>query len=385
MSFLVGARRLLTAGGWKTDCVLEIRDGRIARIAAGRTADYRAELLSPGLIDPHIHGGSGFDVMNPTVKGMENWLVQMAKAGVAAVLPSPYTDSVEAMRGALEVIAQVMKRQQAGEAQGARVLGAHLEGPFISRNQLGAMEERFVQKPSAKACRRLLEGYESIVKEMTFAPEVPGSDEVLDILKELGIRPQAGHCDAAWEEGKTAFAKGVGSVCHFFNAARPIHHRDPGFLSAALVDPEIYCEMIGDLAHLHLGAVRLLWHCKPPERIILISDAVPTTGLSDGVYEDNGLTIEVRNGASYVQGGGLSGGGTYLPGAVRNLISLGIPEEQVLRAASVTAAEWLGFEHGIREGAEASLTAWSPELEPVFTVVGGRVYREEGRSCTRSE
>lgn len=382
MKLLIGAHRLLTSEGWKNGCVLEIEDGRISRIASGTVCDHRAEIISPGLFDPHIHGGNGFDIMEPTVEGMEAWLLELAKAGVTAVLPSPYTAPMETMRNSLSVLSQVMERQARGESGGAQVLGAHLEGPFISKNRLGAMEERFVPEPSAKTCRQLLEGYEGMVKEMTFAPEVPGSEEVLGVLKEHGIRAQAGHCDATFEEGEAAFEKGVGSVCHFFNAARPIHHRDPGFLSAALVNPEIYCEMIGDLVHLHPGAIRLIWQCKAPEKIMLISDAVSTTNLPDGVYVDNGLTVEVRNGASFAQGGGLTGGGTYLPGAVRNLVSLGISEENALRAASVTAAAWLGLPHGIQEGGKASLTAWGPDLTAAFTVIGNEVYQKEGSACT---
>ncbi len=382
MKLLIGARRLLTSEGWKNDSILEIEDGRITRVASGSICDYRAEIVSPGLLDPHIHGGSGFDIMEPNVEGMEAWLLELARAGVAAVLPSPYTSPMEAMRNSLSVISQVMGRQVRGEAGGARILGVHLEGPFISKKRLGAMEEQFVPEPSEKTCRKLLEGYEGIVKEMTLAPEVPGGEEVLAVLRELGVKAQAGHCDATFEEGEAAFGKGVGSVCHFFNAARPIRHRDPGFLSAALLDPGIFCEMIGDLVHLHPGAVRLIWQCKAPEKIMLISDAVSTTNLPDGIYQDNGLTVEVRNGASFVQGGGLNGGGTYLPGAVRNLVSLGISEENALRAASVTAAARLGLPHGIWKGARASLTAWGPDLTAEFTVIGNEVYQKEGSSCT---
>ena len=377
VKFTVGAKRLLTENGWEKDCVLEISESRVVRIARGTAADFSAETMAPGLIDPHIHGGDGFDVMHPTVEQMEAWLVRLAESGVAAVLASPYTGPMEIMRGSLEVIAKVMERQKKDGVPGARLLGAHLEGPFISPNRLGAMEERFVLPPSARVCRQLLEGYESIIREMTLAPEVPGAVEVISLLESLGIRVQAGHCDATWEEGETAFSAGVGSVCHFFNAARPIRHRDPSFLASALTRPEIYCEMIADLVHLHPGAVRLLWRCKGPDRVMLISDAVSTTNLPDGEYLDNGLTVEVRGGASFVKGGGLNGGGTYLPGAVRNLISLGIADHQALRAASANAARWLRIDPGVRVGAEASLTGWDQDMRPLFTLTGGYLHKKE--------
>lgn len=376
LNCLIGADRLLTPNGWEKDRVVEIRDGRIARICAGKTADFRAAVVSPGLIDPHIHGGDGFDIMHPTEEGMAAWLLKLAESGVAAVAASPYTAPIELMRGSLEVISRVMKRQKNEGLPGAKLLGAHLEGPFISKNRLGAMEERYVLPPGAENCRRLIEGYESILLEMTLAPEEPGADEVIRLLDSLGVRVQAGHCDASYEEGESAFEKGAGSVCHFFNAARPIRHRDPGFLTAALNRPEIYCEMIADLVHLHPGTVRFLWNSKGADRIILISDAVSTTNLPDGEYQDNGLTIVVRNGASTVKGGGLNGGGTYLPGAVRNLISIGVPMGEALAAASESAARWLRLESGLQTGAEASLTGWDSEMNPLFTLVGNHLHRK---------
>lgn len=378
MKFTVGAKRLLTANGWEKDRILEIEEGRIVRIASGTAADFSADTVAPGLIDPHLHGGDGFDVMHPTVEGMEAWLVRLAESGVAAVLASPYVGPMDVMRGSLDVIAKVMERQKKEGVPGARLLGAHLEGPFISPNRLGAMEERFVLPPSVRVCRQLMEGYESIIREMTLAPEVPGAEAVISLLDSMGIRVQAGHCDATYEEGKVAFSCGVGSICHFFNGARPIHHRDPGFLSAALTEPGIYCEMITDLVHLHPGTVHLLWHCKGPDRIMLISDAVSTTNLPDGEYLDNGLIVEVRNGSTFAKGGGLNGGGTYLPGAVRNLISLGIPTDQALLAGSANAARWLNLESGIYLGAEANLTGWTSDLVPSFTLAGGHIHRKEG-------
>ena len=205
----------------------------------------------------HLHGGSGFDVMSATVEGMEAWLSDLAKSGVGAVLASPYTSPTEQMRDSLAVIRTVMERQKEG-APGARLLGAHLEGPFISMERPGSMETQYIQPPTEKACRELIEGYEPIIREMTLAPEVPGCGDLVDLLLREGIRVQAGHCDATFGEGEAAFRRGVGSICHFFNGARPIRHRDPGFLTAALVTPDIYCEMITDFVHLDPGAVRLL-------------------------------------------------------------------------------------------------------------------------------
>ncbi len=371
VKFTVSAKRLLTADGWEENRVLEIDGGRITRIAEGKSADFTAETLTPGLIDPHLHGGDGFDIMHPTVEKMEAWLLRLAESGVSAILASPYTGPIEVMRESLAVIAKVMRRQREELAGGARVLGVHLEGPFISRRRLGAMQEEYVLSPSVEAYRTLTDGYEPIIRQMTLAPEESGAGEVISYLTGQGIRVLAGHSDASFEEGETAFHGGVGGVCHFFNAARPIRHRDPGFLTAGLLNDSVYCEMIGDLVHLHPGAVRLICRCKGSHRVMLVSDAVSTTNLPDGEYQDNGLTVEVRGGASFVKGGGLNGGGTYLPGTIRNLVSIGIPFGDAVGMASFNTARWLRSPVGsIGIGAEAFLLGWNGEMQPEFTVIG---------------
>ncbi len=380
MRLTLGADRVLTEQGWEQNRIVEIENGKIVRTASGSCGDYHCHTLTLGLIDPHIHGGDGFDVMQPSVEAMERWLLRLAESGVGGVLASPYTGPVEVMRSSLEMIAQVMERQKKGEAPGARLLGAHLEGPFISRDRLGAMEAQFVQTPSAETCRKLLQGYEHVVKEITLAPEEPGAGEVISLLKGMGIRVQAGHCNATYEEGLSAFESGVGAVCHIFNASRPVLHRDPGYLTAALTEREIYCELIADLVHVHPGVVQLVRHCKGPDRLMLVSDAVPTTNLPDGEYEDNGQMVEVKDGISRIKGGGLCGGGTYLPGAVKNLISLGAPDCQACRTASENAMRWLGLPYGLQAGREALLTGWTEEMEPLFVLAGGRIHRKEQAS-----
>lgn len=377
MNCIIGAKRLLTPNGWEENKTVEVCDGRIVRISEGKTADYTADIVTQGLIDPHLHGGDGFDIMAPSVEGLENWLVRLAESGVSAVLVSPYTGTMEMMRKSLDVINTVMKKQKNGEVKGAKLLGAHLEGPYISKNRLGAMEEKYIHVPTVEDCKELIAGYEDVVMEVSLAPEVEGCYDVINYLNSMGIKVQAGHCDATFEEGERAFNNGVGAVCHFFNASRPILHRDPGFLSAAIVNPNVYCEMITDLVHLEPGAVRFLWTCKGPDKVMLISDAVSTTNLPDGKYMDNGQWVIVKNGQSRVEGGSLNGGGTYLPGAVRNLVSLGVPAEQAINAASVNTARWLGIGCGVYVGAEARLTGWNEDLTPTFTLVGDYIHEKE--------
>lgn len=175
----------------------------------------------------------------------------------------------------------------------------------------------------------------------------------------------------AMKQAEKAFSQGVGSVCHIFNASRPIHHRSPGFITASLLNDKIYCEMITDFIHLHPAIVKLICKNKGTDKVILISDAVSTTNLPDGEYLDNGLVIVVTNGCSYVKDGGLNGGKDYVSGAVRNLISIGVPIEDAVSMASYNTAKWLNSNICSQEiGTDAFITCWSKDMYPLMTFIG---------------
>jgi len=219
--------------------------------------------------------------------------------------------------------------------------------------------------------RQMTEGYEDIVKEMTLAPENPGAAEVIAYLRRRGIRVLAGHTNSTYEEAMAAFANGVGAQCHTFNAARSIHHREPGVVTAALTCPDVYCEMIGDLAHLHPGTMHLIRHCKGRERIMLISDAVMTTHLPDGVYG----RVEVKNGENRVVGlGCLSGGGCYTAKSVGNLVKIGMDFGDAIMAAAVNPARWLDVDLPPVVGKTIFLTGWKEDYTPVCTHIGENSY-----------
>lgn len=371
MKYSIKADRYLTQNGWQENCVIQIDNGKIVNITNGDLADFHAPIVTTGLIDPHIHGGNGFDVMNATVGGMEEWLLNLAKSGVSAILATPYSATMESMRSSLEVISEVMRRQKEVKTPGARLLGAHLEGPFISDERLGEMVSDYVIEPTTTELKKLIDGYEDIISEMSLAPEIEGANELINYLKLHNIKLQIGHSNATFEEAEKAFKMGVGSVCHIFNASRPIHHRSPGFITSAFLNKDVYCEMITDLVHLHPAIVKLICQNKGTDKVIVISDAVSTTNMPDGEYLDNGVRVVVENGCSFVKDGGLNGGKDYVSGALRNLISLGFPIEEAVRMASYNTAKWLNSDICSQNiGSEVFLTCWNEKMYPLMTAIG---------------
>jgi len=368
--YRIYAEQFFRNGYFAKDCTITVENGVITAIEPGRAADADRTYayVTPGLIDNHIHGGDGYSVYGSTPEEIEAWLVHLAEAGISGVLPAP-SGQPERIRKALANLHTVIEHQKAGKAGGALVLGAHLEGPFISAEKPGAQEA--VIPPSVETFRQMTAGYEDIVKEMTLAPEIPGAAEVIACLRERGIRVLAGHTNSTYAEAVNAFANGVGALCHTFNAARGIHHREPGVVTAALTCPDVYCEMIGDLAHLHPGTLRLIRHCKGRERVMLISDAVMTTHLPDGVYG----RVEVKNGENRVVGlGCLSGGGCYTAKSVGNLVKIGMDFSDAVMAAAVNPARWIGADTEPAVGKSVFLTGWNEDYTPACTHIGENTY-----------
>lgn len=366
----IAARRLWTENGFEYDKVIDVENGIIAGIDDGTEGDISCDTAVPGFIDEHVHGGFGTTVMHCDADGMLKWLDFLLKTGVTQVLSGVYTASLPAMRRGLAVAKEVMERQAAG-AGGAMLAGVHLEGPFISKNALGAMDEEAVLEPSIENYKKLTEGYEDIIKLITIAPEVPGAHELIKYVRSLGIPVLAGHTAATDAEGREAFKAGVQGITHTFNASTPIKHRAPGILAQSFVEDDIYNECICDFVHVHETCVKLIYRCKGPERMIIVSDAVETTGLPDGEYTFGGSVSIVKNGESRTVNGNLNGGGMVPIGEIRNLAGAGIPQWDCFRMASLTPAEFLGIPGGrIAVGERAEIACLNDKLETVAAIRG---------------
>lgn len=366
----IHASRLFTPYGVQENRIVTVENGVITGISPGTDADKHADMLTPGLIDLHIHGGGGFNARDFGIEGVAQFVETLLACGVTDFLMTISTGRREVMRHGLELTRQAMTMQREGKLGGARILGAHLEGPFLSHARPGAMQDSAIIPPSAQAYEEMFAGYDDVIRKVSLAPEEPGADELIAHLLSKGVIVQAGHTNATFEQAQHAFSLGVGSLCHTFNACRPIHHRDPGVITAALVNPGVYCEAICDLEHLHGGTLQLIYGMKGPQRMILVSDSVATHGMPDGEYFMEGYHIVVKDGVSHTIDGALDGGGVYLDGAVRNVQSLGIPAQDAVAMASATPAARMGLTQlgAIQVGSAAHLTAWNADWSVSFAM-----------------
>ena len=370
----IHAQQVLTPEGLMADQTVVVENGVIASILPGdQQADTHCACLTPGLIDLHIHGGAGFSARNFGMKNIETFLSQMTDAGVTGFLMTISTARRELMRSGLETTREAMKLQQEGKLSGPIILGVHLEGPFLSTGKAGAMQSSAIVSGSKEAYEDFFAGYEDIIRLVTLAPEEPGAEELIRHLTKKGVCVQSGHTTATYEEACRGFEAGITSMCHTFNGCRGIHHREPGVVTAALENDNIYTEAICDLVHLHPAILRMMYRLKGPHRMAMISDSVHTHGLPDGEYFAEGYHIVVKDGVSRLPDGTLDGGGAYLDQAVRNLVSIGIPAADVLTMASMTPASRIGLEHAIAPGKSAHLTLWDEQLRPVTTITEGRL------------
>lgn len=368
------AKKVLTAQGWKENQVVTVEKDQIRSVEDGWAGELSCDVLTPGLFDVHTHGGMGYYVTDTREEMQQKYLDELLRHGVTDVLLG--TGSYADYSGILRLCRQSMEKQSRGEKGGARIRGMHLEGPFLNPGKSGAMDPRKMPVPSKENFEAIFQEYEDLVRLVTVAPEVPGAHALMDALLEKGFKVQIGHTLATFEEARAAFDHGADSLCHTFNAAPSIHHRMPGAVTAALLDPRVYCEAICDFVHLHPGVVELIYRMKGPDRMMLISDSGGPAGLPDGVYHMLEKDFEVRSGACYVEGTNtLAGGGCYTDQGIKNVISLGIPSEEAVRMASRTPARRVGMDRlgEIAPGYEAHLAAWDEQWKCVFTVIGDQV------------
>lgn len=320
--------------------------------------DLGGKTVRAGLFDIHAHGCIGFDTMEGGVAEMSRAL---AVRGITSWLPTTMTmPEADIARATAEI-------PKAPDA--ARVRGYHLEGPFIAASRKGAQNEEYLHEPD--------EGLLDLcphAKLLTLAPELPGSTELILAAAARGVKCAVGHTDADYETALAAIKAGADCLTHTFNAMPPFSHRAPGPVGAALTGGA-YVQVISDGVHLHPSVVLALYKMFGPDRMILISDMIRATGLSDGRYMFGGQPIVVTTGKATLENGVLAGSTTYLDDMVRRAISFGIPEEDAFRMASETPARYLGMPCGeLREGFDADFGVWDG-LTLLSTVIGGEIIK----------
>lgn len=323
---------ILTPDGWVRGALRY--DARIDAIE-GSPVDPDAngdDYILPGFIDVHVHGGAGRDMMEggdaPHVIAALH-----AKHGTTSLLATTMTAPVEDIERALAGIGAACAARGKGEA---RILGVHLEGPYINSGKLGA-QPPFAREASLDEVKRF--DAQAPMKLITVAPEIDGHMELVRQLADAGIRVQVGHTTGDYEVGVAALAHGAAGFTHLFNAMPGLHHRDPGMVGAALAHAE-YAEIIPDLLHVHPGAIKTALRCIP--KLFCVTDSTAAAGMPDGEYMLGRQVVYKCMGGVRLANGGLAGSTLTMDQALRNLVSIGLSLEDASHRVSTNAADYLG-------------------------------------------
>ena len=335
-------------------------DGRIAAISgspivAREVRESKRPIVLPGFIDLHVHGGGGRDVMEggdaaAAIASMH------AKRGTTALLATTVTAPIEDLERALQGVAPSCERRAKGAA---RVLGVHLEGPYINPGKLGAQPDH--ARPFDAAELQRLNGI-APVRLVTLAPEMPGHLEAIASLRAAGFRVQIGHSVGSYEQGVEALSAGASGFTHLFNAMSGLHHRSPGMVGAALAHAE-FSEIIPDLEHVHPGAIKVALRAIP--RLFCVTDATAAAGMPDGEYRLGSHTVTKCLGGVRLPDGTLAGSALTLDQALRNLVEvIGLGIDEASLRLSTHAADYLGLpERGrLENGAWADVVVIDRDL-----------------------
>lgn len=361
--------------------VVVIEDGVIASIAprshaeapSGKHLDFAGCALVPAFFDVHIHGSAGHDVMEATPEAFSAVGGFLARHGIGAYLPSTVTMPIDATLKSLEGMARLIGSRE----HGARPLGIHIEGPFLSPHKKGAHPARLLQTPSVELFDRMWQASAGNIRLMTIAPELPNALDVIARAVSLGVRVSLGHSDADTSAAKAGVRAGAASATHTYNAMRNFDHKEPGLIGETLTNDNLFAELICDGFHVEPAAVEMYWRCKGPDRAILITDAMIAAGMPDGIYKLGELDVIVKNGKCIIDENTLAGSTLTLDRAVRNFAAFtGAPIDQVSRLASRNPARMIGFDGEIGSlvpGRAADITVLSAQKEVVEVFLGQAV------------
>ncbi len=365
--------RILVDGQFRTGQALLFTD-HIVGLAdtppeGAQVIDAQGGVVSAGLIDVHIHGFGGREAGDVDAAGLLTMSRELVRHGVTAWLP---TVSCQPFGRYGEVFADVGKAKAASFAagfDGARILGAHAEGPFLSTQKSGAQNPAYILPPDFAAVEPMLPH----IRLMTVAPEGEGASELIRRLVAAGVTVSIGHTSANYEQALAGIEAGASHATHTFNAMPSLLHRQPGALGALLNDPRVYCELIADGFHVHPSLIALAAALKG-DKLVLVSDSIRFSGLADGTYSIGGQTVTVSGIECRLPDGTIAGSTLTMDRAVRGARDLGgLPLEAALAAATKAPAASIGeaARGDLTPGMAADIAVFTAELQPAMTFVGG--------------
>lgn len=379
---ILQGRRVWVLNDWM-EAQIEISGSRIRRIYPyGKEkpdVDYGELRIVPGLIDVHTHGGYGFDTNDAQEEGLRNWAGKLVQEGVTGFLPTTVTQSEEVLTAALANVAATAR----AEYEGARILGVHLEGPWIDRPWRGAQPAEFCTAPDPAQFDRLREASGNRIRIVTMACEHDAGYALTRRMTELGIAVSLGHSGAAYEEAAEAFANGVRSVTHVYNGMAPFHHRAPGIVGASLRFHNVYGEIICDGRHSDWAAVYDFFRAKGPDHAVMVTDSLRVKGLLPGtraVFGGNRIELCADGCARLVENDGrtgkLAGSALKMNEGLRNLVErAGVPWQAAINSCTCNPARLLQMEAAkgsLQAGKDADITVLRDDYSVEAVYVRGK-------------
>ena len=348
----------------------------------GFSADKSGEIIEipedaavlPAFIDTHVHGAGGADAMDGSREALSVIAETLAKEGTASFLATTMTQSPENIIRALSAVKEYMS---AAPDTGAKILGVHLEGPFIAEKFKGAQPLEYVAAPDIKVFEKYNEAAGGAIKIVTMAPETEGAEDFIKYLAKNHIIASIGHTAAKYADVERAVAAGAKNVTHTYNAQSPLHHRDIGVVGSAMLIDGLQTEIIADTIHVSVPALKLLVKNKPADKVTLITDAMRAKGMPDGESELGGQKVFVKNGEARLIDGTLAGSVLRMNVAVKNMVlKAGVPFERAVDFATINPAKELGVadkKGSIALGKDADFTVLDGEFNVLMTIRAGKI------------
>jgi N-acetylglucosamine-6-phosphate deacetylase len=339
-------------------------------IEKGELVDATGMYVIPGMIDLHVHGAVGHDVMDASPIALQNMARFFASHGVTSYLPTTVTAPSIAIKKAIDNIAHTAQSKD-----GAQHLGVHLEGPFINKDYKGAQLSEYIRDPNLEEFEQYIAS--GIIKLVTLAPEQPEALSLIERGVKEGIRFAVGHSGANYDQIIQSVERGLSQATHTFNGMASLHHREPGVIGGVLTEDRIWAELICDGIHVHPAVVNLVVRSKGTHRTILITDAIRATGLGDGIYNYLGEKIIVNQSIARNTDGHLAGSTTTMDEELRTIMdycNLSLSQALPMVTSTPANAIGLGVSKGvIAPGADADVVLLDANYRVRMTIVSGRI------------
>lgn len=366
--------RAYSNGAEIKDNTLRIENGKFQGFGGEADLDLSAYRLFPGFVDIHTHGGRGMDCSKCSFEELNELSKYYASNGVSTVCMTTITETLE---NVLAAVSRIADRVDAG-TDGANIGGIYLEGPYLSSKFRGAHAEELLRELDIDEIKKIIDAARGNLRVFALAPEKANALEAISYLTSNRVKVSLGHSAATMAEAMPAIDAGGKLLIHTYNAMAGLNHRNVGLLGSALIRDDVYCELICDMIHVCPEAIEIVLRCKGSDRVVLITDSIEPAGMPDGIYQQGGLTIEVKDGvARTTDTGALAGSSLRSNIALKNVVEiLGVPVADAAKMLTINPARAIGLECEIGSldaGKRAHLTALDDDYNVVLTMVDGKI------------